>query len=479
MNHEIRTPLNAMLGFSELLETEVETERGMRFLKSIQTSGESLAELVNDILDLSKIESGALELDPEPVRVGEFVTSIEAMFSSLAEEKGLEFLCRKSESCPEILVFDALRLRQIIVNMIGNAIKFTETGFIRMEFAAENVGENKSDVVIRVKDSGRGIEADKLDQIFQPFKQANRSDEMRGGTGLGLSICRELAELMNGTVYAESEIGSGSTFIVELPDVEIGESAEVTFSVKDGRHDFNELPASKILVVDDNPYNRDLIGGFLEETHHQVFFATNGVEGLRAMRKEIPDVVLMDIRMPVMSGDEAREKMKQDEVLADIPVIAVTASSLLRQEKRLRKQFDGYLRKPFSGSRLYDGIREALGRTPVRDRSQDSEQTSPRKEDPRERFNATEIVGRKELIGELQTLYRERWESLTSAMVFSDVFAVAELLFELGEKHHSSLVLQYSQELRRCADNFDQAGLEKLLTRFHNVIEEIEGGEID
>ncbi|MDF1755594.1 MAG: ATP-binding protein [Verrucomicrobiales bacterium] len=471
MNHEIRTPLNAMLGFSELLDSEVTSSRGKRFLSAIQTSGESLAELINDILDLSKIESGALDLDPEPVHLKEFAAGIAVMFEEQASQKGLDFSYFVTESSPDVILVDGLRLRQILINLIGNSMKFTEAGFIEMRILTDRV--NSSDkshcrLVLEVEDSGRGVEPSKKKVIFKPFRQARSTDDEKGGTGLGLSICRELAVLMGGKISLESEVGKGSVFTVSIPEVEICEEHALPQDVDSIAKDFNDLPQSKVLVVDDNPYNRELLGSFLEDTHHEVYFAEDGAEALEKMREVFPDLVLMDIRMPVMTGDEARQKMLEDDRLSTIPVIAVTASSLMSQEKRLRRMFDGYLRKPFSGTHLFEGMRSTLKRR------------RPRKKEGAQSGEAaaakTSIKDSKALVEKLESLEAKRWKELTDAMVFSDVFAAADEIEYLGKEHEAEVLHEYAAEMRKLAREFNQSKLEQLLTRFRNLIVDIKDG---
>lgn len=478
MNHEIRTPLNAMLGFSELLEGEIETDRGRRFIAAIRSSGESLAELINDILDLSKIESGALDLDPEPTPVKEFATGIAVMFEEQAAAKGLAFRCEIDADCPDGVVVDGLRFRQVLVNLVGNALKFTESGEIRMGFHAEDIEESAAEdgtrlctLVAEVEDTGRGIPKEKQSLVFEPFKQGARQDEELGGTGLGLSICRELVILMGGTIELKSEPGVGSLFRVLLPGLEIADGVNPKVTVAAKANDFDDLPPSRILVVDDNPYNRDLVGGFLEGTRHKVFFGENGLQALQLMRTVSPDVVLMDIRMPVMTGDEAREKMLEDDSLSSIPVIAVTASSLMRQERRLRRLFDGYLRKPFSGERLLESLRRALGRAQDGDSSADELGRDELLEDPPTQAFRREIEDPDGLLQELESLSRERWSELSGSMVFSEIFAVADELVSLGERHGAGDIVDYGRVMRSHAENFEQEQLERHLGWFEELVD--------
>lgn len=464
MSHEIRTPLNAMLGFTELLDTEVKGEKGRKYLRTVRESGESLIELINDVLDLSKIESGILELDPEPVNMRDFADTIEALFEPQAKEGGLDYEVDVRPECPKFLEIDSLRFRQILVNLVGNALKFTNKGSVSVVFDAENRTSSDCTLSVRVRDTGRGIPEAAQKSIFKPFRQAKAEDEMIGGTGLGLSISQELARLMGGKLTLESEENVGSTFKLTLPNVEIAEEVEAEFSREENnQRDFDLLVPSSVLVVDDNPFNRDLVAGYLEGSHHKTSFASNGKEALEQIARVEPDVVLMDIRMPVMDGQEARKRIKADEGMCNVPVIAVTASSLLRQEKTLRKQFDGYLRKPFSRAELFSALNRAI---PIISEPEENIANPV----PAEPVEKVEPIPRsappEELREKLAIIHEERWQSLTSSMAISEVVETSNELERLGESYSYSPLVDYAKQIRSHAESFEQSKLEKALTNF-------------
>lgn len=432
MNHEIRTPLIAMRGFTALLDGEVDSVRGRRSLSAISRSGEALAELINDILDLSKIESGMLDLEEEPFLIQSFAKGLELLFEGEAKSGDLQLILKVDLDRPEVVTADRMRLRQILINLVGNAFKFTEEGSITVRFGVRKVapGDGSCTLLIAVTDTGCGIAPDRQEAIFKPFQQAKVSDEMKGGTGLGLSISRELTALMGGLLELESTPGKGSAFRIILPDIPTGGSAPAPVEAQEA--DFNRLTPSRILVVDDNAYNRDLMEGFFEGTHHEFAFARNGMQALEAMWETAFDLVLVDIRMPVMDGREARGEILEDPALQETPVIAATASSLLKEEKRLRRIFDGYLRKPFTGAKLFATVQEVVGSV----RDEDPEVPPPAVLAPEESL-PEEPSGLKGSSPALQKSAREiqerTWESLTSAMVFGEVRAVDEELQVLGE----------------------------------------------
>lgn len=481
MNHEIRTPLNAILGFCELLENEVPSDRGRRYLATIRTSGHVLADLINDILDLSKIESGMLDLSPGPVNVPEFAKGLQVLFEEQARAAGLRYEFAVDEECPDVLVFDPIRVRQILVNFLGNALKFTSHGSIRGFIWAREFQGGKCDVVFSVQDTGRGIAPEKMELIFQPFRQAEVSDETLGGTGLGLSICHELAVLMGGEIEVTSEVGEGTEFLLVLKQVDIVKISGAPRDEAPVKADFDDLPPSRILVVDDNSFNIELISEFFEGSHHRLDFSGNGLEALDMMRRDNPDIVLMDIRMPVMGGDEAYLLMRRDERLASIPVIAMTASALSGQQ-RLRELFDGYLRKPFTRAEVFQVMKTALSRRGSLMKERERERRSrgapvvpdgssagaPASSPPLHDDGRTGG-----LIEELTTLGEERWGLLMRAMLLSDVASVADELSEIAKRYDEPDLSAYAHDLRKAVEQIDQPRIEDLLKRFNELIEKL------
>jgi signal transduction histidine kinase len=310
MSHEIRTPMNAILGFSELLRTQMAASKERNYLDAISSSGRTLLALINDILDLSKIEAGKLELQYEPVNVPRLIDEIQKLFSVKAGEKGLQVLVEVDPALPRGLMLDEIRLRQVLFNVVGNAIKFTEKGEVKVKAVAEKseIRDPKSDVepdetridlILEVSDSGIGIPKDQQERIFGAFSQvAGQSTRKFGGTGLGLTITRRLVEMMHGTVTVESEPGRGSTFRFLFPGVEITELAEADAVFVGGDGDFKQFAPATVLVADDVALNRQLVAGYLEGTGHKLMTATNGAEALAAAEEHLPDVILMDMRMP-------------------------------------------------------------------------------------------------------------------------------------------------------------------------------------
>src|SRR5579859_8065573 len=367
MSHEIRSPMNAILGFSELLEPEGLTPKQSQYVRAIRDSGSALLHLINDILDLSKLEAGKLELHPDPTDMRDSCEFLRTVFGQQAVMKSLQLQFELSPDLPRALLLDRLRLRQVLVNLLSNAIKFTERGHVKTRVSwrrQENGGSGT--LLIEVEDTGIGIPVDKLDEVFKPFVQADsRRTAEKEGTGIGLTIVKRLTELMGGTLAVESSVGHGTVFRLRFANVPVsgrlpmGDHAE-----PGGAVDFNDFAPAVLLVVDDNRTNRDLIAGIFEKTHHRVHFATNGQEALACLGITKPDVVLLDIRMPVMDGRATLAEIRKQAELASLPVIAVTASSEAGEETELQTRFSGYIRKPFSRHTLFQELARFLQKMP-------------------------------------------------------------------------------------------------------------------
>jgi signal transduction histidine kinase/CheY-like chemotaxis protein len=361
MSHEIRTPMNAIFGFAQLLGDHVREPLHREWVASIKKSGQMLLALINDVLDLSKIEAGKLELNPQGTDLAELATETLALFEPMAEVKGVRLRIEIDPVNLVPVVVDAQRLRQILMNLLSNAVKYTERGEVtlRLSMLFSPLGSGR-DLRMEVTDTGVGIEPGKLEQIFEPFYQAESPDgRMRQGTGLGLSITRRLVDLMHGNIQVDSRPGQGATFSINIPELE--PAAVVLMDIEDARVDFDRLPPLKILVVDDVEWNIEVAKGYLRESHHQVFVAHDGIEGVEAARRLLPDVMLMDLRMPRMNGYRAFEAIRADAALANIRVIAVTASSLLSEETTQTIAFDGYIRKPYAPLELFTTLLGLFG----------------------------------------------------------------------------------------------------------------------
>ncbi len=361
MSHEIRTPLNAVIGFSELLEAALRDPKYLKYVESINVAGKSLLLLINDILDLSKIESGMLELQPSPTNPHVIFKEIEQIFRERVEEKNLEFLIEVDEEIPGVLLLDELRIRQILLNLVGNAVKFTEHGWVKLTARKSTKGGSLAGCMnlrIYVEDTGIGILPEEKERIFEAFRQqSGQSNRKYGGTGLGLTISRKLATMMNGRIELESVPGEGSTFVLHVDNIPILSQQNEVISVVRQASEQIHFECGTVLVVDDIESNRILIREMLEKAGLQVYQAVNGQEGVLMAEELKPDLVLMDIVMPVLGGVEATRMLKEKDGTKHIPVVAVTASvTRVDSNQEISRLFDGYLIKPVESKALFAEI---------------------------------------------------------------------------------------------------------------------------
>src|ERR1044072_613 len=303
MSHEIRTPLNAILGFTNLLKTRQLDNTSTEFVGAIQKAGENLLTIINDILDLSKIEAGMVRIEASPFSVRGLLHSIQTLFSEKVKEKGLVLQAEIAPAVPDTLIGDATRLTQILVNLISNALKFTETGGITIQIYNKDSNQHSIQLGFSIADTGIGIEQHMLESIFDRFHQAENSITRKyGGTGLGLSIVKDLILLQGGDITVESERGKGTIFRFFIPYTIASQQVPLPQAINISEFRSSGHPSVKILVVDDNDMNRSLMEHLLTEWNLSFDMADNGWEALARPQQTTHDMVLMDIQMPEMDG---------------------------------------------------------------------------------------------------------------------------------------------------------------------------------
>jgi len=474
MSHEIRTPMNAILGFSELLQGDLREPKHRYYVQSIRSSADSLLLLINDILDMSKIEAGMVELRPEPTDLREICDFLRTLFSEPAAKKELRLECHVPENFPHTLLLDRIRLRQILINLVGNAVKFTDQGGVEVRAAWEKQpASSQVNLVIEVQDTGLGIPQDKLDAIFKPFVQAGAHREKeKQGTGLGLSIVKRLTEIMGGIVTVTSLVGQGSVFHLRFPNVPI--SVRLPASEKSapaGEVNFNELRPALLLAVDDNETNCQLIAGIFAGSHHRLVFGSSGEEAVAKARELKPDVLLLDVRMTGMDGTEALAEIRKTPGLEFLPVIAVTASDLKDQEDSLKEKFSGFVRKPFSKRELFNELADFL---PQNSKSELSKETGG--SDKVEKNPATVAPASKELVSQLRRLILDPWPSIRDSVAVNESKIFALGLEGLGQHWRCEPLVHYAQKLLRDAENYAVTDLEKHLGEFAALVEQLDGG---
>lgn len=355
MSHELRTPLNAVLGFSQLLDrSEVLGSTERHQLSVIRRSGEHLLGLINDVLSIAKIEAGRLELNIHPFHVADMLSGIEAMTRNRAEAKDLQLVVDIADGFPQVVSGDDGKLRQVLLNLLGNAVKFTDSGEVRLSASWTN---GRASFV--VSDTGRGIDAKELERVFEAFAQSESGRDAPDGTGLGLTISRQIVQLMGGVISVESEpsVGSSFAFSVELPactDLVTGTRRQRVLRVSDTER------RRRVLIADDNAANRLLLSTFLAEVGFEVREASNGREAIEAVVDWSPRVIFMDQRMPVMDGAEATREVRRLEAESLLPrcVIIATTASVFEQDRDaiLADGSNDVVTKPFSENEIFDAM---------------------------------------------------------------------------------------------------------------------------
>jgi len=473
MSHEIRTPMNAVLGYAELLGLMLEDKTQRDYLESIKSSGRSLLTLINDILDLSKIEAGKLELQFEFVNSQSFFSEFERIFSLRLSEKGLRFILDISSGTPAGIYIDDARIRQIILNLIGNATKFTEKGSIKLKVYTENPqiinyskgkAEEFIDLIIEVTDTGIGISKEMQEEIFNPFVQGQGQKVKKyGGTGLGLTITQRLVQLMNGTIELASQLHKGSTFKIKIPGVSYlrdFEKRSEEIQLDPGDIIFEK---TTIIIADDVQHNRKYLIDALSKTNINIVEAEDGMEAFSLAKRIVPDLIITDIRMPILDGFDLLKKLKSNKRLKHIPVIAYSASVMKAQRDRIRKsEFTGLLIKPVQVTELYIELMNNLPYKSIRapESGQSLSEINPDEE-------ISDLPG---LINSLDTRFKDIWMTFGIRQPIDEILDFGNQLVRSGKDHNSSVVIRYGEELVSAADNFNIEAILNLLRKFPDTI---------
>ncbi len=364
MSHEIRTPMNAILGFNQLMLRDPSLkEEQKQTLHTIRRSGEHLLVLINDILEMSKIEAGQVGIYQENFDLHQFMQELDVMFRNKITEKSLTFSMEIEDKLPRYIVADKQKLRQIFYNLLSNATKFTKKGCIRIGIREEQqVGNQKLQLIGEVEDTGMGISAKDMEKLFQPFSQTESGFRTGGGTGLGLAISQDFARLMGGNITLVSQVGKGSCFRVQVV-VEVGQEEEQGEKIDKGRVVALQpnIETCRILVVDDIQENRELLTQLLTSVGFATNSASNGEEAIMMVSSWSPQLIFMDVRMPIKDGYEATREIKKTIRGEQIPIIGVSASILSEdKEKALKSGMERFIRKPFREEEIFSAIAECL-----------------------------------------------------------------------------------------------------------------------
>ncbi|MCP4148956.1 MAG: response regulator [bacterium] len=475
MSHEIRTPMNAILGFSNLLEEQVEIPRQKEFLSAISSSGKTLLSLINDILDLSKIEAGKLKLEYEAVNIHTVLKEIKQIFSQQVAAKGLKFVVEVAPGVPAVLVLDQVRIRQVLFNMVGNAVKFTASGHVKISLSCSHKEPRGglAELTLAVEDTGIGIPPDQQDLIFKAFQQQKGQTFSKfGGTGLGLAITRRLVEMMKGRISLESKEGEGATFYVTLRDIEVlstETNEEIEQKLTPGTLQFE---GATILIADDIPMNRDLIKGYLENSGITIFEAEDGSEAVALSLRHRPDLVLMDIKMPKLSGFEAIRVFKKEKELKNIPIIVVTASAMPEEEREIKRLgCEGFLKKPLDRKELVTELMRFLSHTTLPEVI-----CTPLEKENIELQGALSpesLATLPELVSILETDSMTEFKRISNRFIFDEMEAFADDLTELGDQYGVPFLSDWATRMRSTIGTYDVERISTFLFDFPKLVEEL------
>ncbi|MDH5717568.1 MAG: ATP-binding protein [Spirochaetia bacterium] len=490
MSHEIRTPMNAIMGFTNILNEKISDPQHKSYLKSINSASKTLLTLINDILDMSKIEAGALDIQYNAFNPHEMLKDIKSVFEQKISEKNIEFILDIEPQIPGGLIHDEIRLRQILLNLIGNAVKFTEKGYVKLSVTKEYTEEDTSKINLKfsVEDTGIGIKKEDQDNIFKAFLQSkDQSHSKYGGTGLGLTITKRLVEMMGGTISLESEQGKGTKFYLNIKNVAIA-SIEID-KKKDNINDKNFVfEEAKILVVDDIAENRELVKGYLEKYDFDMIEAENGEIGVNLAETHQPNLIFMDMRMPVMDGYDAIKILKEKENTKQIPIIALTASGMKSSEEKIKTITEGYLRKPIHKKDLINEIAKHISYKELEKSDQNNKEGKSIKdeEDINKQFQryilgddkierpqnqSSEII--QELINQVEIVIKANNDTLSESSSFSDFRIFTEKLKEINTSYNNEYLLIFIDKLYYHLNLFDMLGLLKTVNAAKNLMDKL------
>ena len=488
MSHEIRTPINAILGFSDLLQKQLTDPQKKIYINSIMASGRTLLALINDILDLSKIEAGKLQLQYEALELRSLLAEIRQFFAQKAAEKDLSILLEIDDSVPKAVWFDEIRLRQILFNTVSNALKFTEKGYVKISVKSEilsspnppnlegidpqfSTPNSQSLIAISVEDTGIGISPDQQERIFDAFIQSEgQSTRKYGGTGLGLAITKRLTEMLGGKVLLQSKLGFGSTFTFMFPNVKLTEVEIIKIAESPIDDDLNQFQTATVLVVDDVQLNLDLMQGYFANSKHHLIFARNGKEAIELAELHQPDIILLDLWMPIMDGRKAAKLLKQNPETKNIPIAIITAASRLEDEANVRDWSEAFLRKPLSCAQLVSMLKQFLPQK-VDYQPNDPANFTANQLDSRIQPNPVDLAKLPKLIEKLRQEEENTWQELRKTMKRRDLRAFCDLLHHLAVEYQCQALLNYAKMLENQLTTFDWERLPETVEQFPNLID--------
>ncbi len=472
VSHEIRTPMNAILGLTESLLSKITDPLYTGHLKTIHSSGEILLSLIDDILDLSKIEANKLEFKYEPAEIRTIIREIRQIFVQKADEKGLAIEIDIDKDIPHMLVLDEIRLRQVLLNLVGNALKFTEEGYIKIEVKGDiNSDGETMNLQIAVIDTGVGIASDQQKIIFDAFRQqSGQSRRKYGGTGLGLAICKRLVEKMNGRIKVSSSPGKGSSFKVILSDVVISDVSASKSALAEEDYSNIEFARSTIMIVDDFKSNIETLESLINGDVKFVE-AGNGREAVEKLKTVKPDLIILDIRMPEMDGIQTAKYIRNILKMKDIPIIVFTASVLGFDNRISRKYFTGFIPKPAKKSQITGELKKYLKYREI------FETVPDKKEEVTVSLTHLSISELKEFINLIDKKLCSKWREIKDDMLIFEIEEFIDSIKKVAVKYKVQYLTDYADKLVESIRSFDVDEIKSAMNEFHYVYESIKSAE--
>lgn len=475
ISHEIRTPMNSVLGFAELLNEEELSAKAKTYISNIKNSGRTLLNLIDDILDMSKIEAGRFEMYYQPCDFKSVLETVKSEFRVMAEGKKLEFNISSDPRIPKFLLLDELRIKQIIVNLVGNSIKFTEKGYVDIVSYPEFKGGDLTaiDLFIQVKDSGIGIPLSEQEKIFAPFTQQNGQDSREyGGTGLGLAITKKLVEMMNGEITLESEPGKGSCFSVVLRDVVLPdldtsrqyESARCFSSIR-------FLKKTEILMADHDTSDKEFVSYLLKPYGIRLFQVSDSREAVNFLTKRLPDIILLNMNILDGKSMDVIEYIEKNQLIKRVMVVAVSGDAKFMRSRGI----SGYLEKPFTRDALISQLIKFIPYS--REESLESEHLKSTSDyfsmEDIEALHRNPEYSFRKFCETFDLVIMNKWMEAQRSFIFSDICEFADELIDSGDKFKVKCFVLYGKDIKGFADDFDIENLKPLLRIYPGLVKEI------
>ncbi len=455
MSHEIRTPMNAIMGFSEILTNRVVDPDNKKYLKNIVTATQKLLELINDILDLSKIEAGKIDFAPDFININSLLEEVVQLFAYKAETKGISLNLHIDEGIADFLYLDDIRVRQILLNLVGNALKFTEKGKIDIQLILANSTEEYQDICIKVIDTGIGIKKHSIDEIFEEFTQQEGQDARKyGGTGLGLAISKRLIEMMNGKISVKSKINVGSEFIIDLLQLpfKLASNANKVSTKEQRNYKFNNL---KLLILDD-VIEDNIIETYYKEMRCDVSFTDDADQAIKLVSSFDPDLIIVDIKVPDLTANNFIHQVRV-ELQSTSKIIITTAATSEEIDFSILSLIDGQIRKPIDFANMNDMIYELLP---------DKVEIS--------NVNSSKVVAKNYLEIDLTEEERnhiiEKTKNMIKYFIISDIEALIDDLIIIAKNKESKILSKFIDDMQHSLSRFDIDDINKKLNYLYSSV---------